>query len=112
MEELIKKALKKLGLSEDLWEKISVTSETEIESAVKKLASEQREEKVRAGLKEKGLTEDFDKMLESKIDQAVTKAIQTHDAKKLETDKKKADEDAKTEEEKKTGGGRSQEKGG
>jgi len=98
MKELIQKALKLAGLSEDLWDTISVTSEPEIESAVKKLASTQREEKIKAALKEKGLTDDLDKMLESKVDQAVTKAIQTHDAKKLEADKTKADEDAKTEE--------------
>lgn len=100
MKELIQKALKAVGLSEDLWDKISVTSDTEIESAVKKLASETRENSIKAALKEKGLDGDLDKLLQSKVDQAVTKAIQTHDANKsLEADAKiKADADVKAKE--------------
>ena len=101
MKELIQKALKAIGLSEDLWEKITVTSETEIESAVKKLASEQREEKIREVLKKEGLTDDLDKMIESKADQAVTKGIKTYDENRNADAKKKADEDAKAEEAKK-----------
>jgi len=83
METLIKQALKALGLDEALWTKISVASETEIEGAVKKLARTEREEKIKGALKKEGLDNDYDKHVQSLIDQRVTEALKTQ-AEKLE----------------------------
>lgn len=94
----IKQALKNAGLDEGLSGKIIVKSEAEIADAVKKLGNDMKEEGIKAALKEKGLDGDFDKILQSKIDSAISKAISAHDQKKetdkLAADKAKADEDA------------------
>ncbi len=100
MEELIKKALKKVGLSEDLWEKISVTSETEIESAVNKLIRTERESVIREALKKAGIPEgELDKLTQSVSDNRVSDAIKTHDD-KLKADKILTDEEKRIAEEK------------
>jgi len=123
METLIKQALKALGLDEALWTKISVASESEIEGAVKKLARTEREEKIKQALKDKGLDSDYDKHVQSLIDQRVTEALKTQ-AEKLEATRiveaeakriadEKAAEEAKklkeAEESKKAGGGENKE---
>jgi len=81
METLIKQALKKVGLAEGLWTQISVATESQIESAVMKLAKTERESNVRKILKEAGLEGDLDKITQSVSDQRVSEALKTHDEK-------------------------------
>ncbi|GAG45028.1 unnamed protein product, partial [marine sediment metagenome] len=80
MKELIQKALKAAGLSEALWEKISVTSASEIESAVASLSKTEREASLRTVLKEAGLEDEFDKHVNSEADNRATKAVLTNSA--------------------------------
>ena len=92
METLIKEALKKAGLPEALWDKIKVTSATEIESAVANLVRTERDASIREALKKAGIPEDeLDKHTQSISDNRVSEAVKTHDD-KLKADKEKEDE--------------------
>ena len=93
--DLIKTALKKVGLKEDLAEGLmeKIKSEEDIEGVIKDLKEKNKTDLNEADLdkilKEAGLTDLHEKILKAKVDRVLQKAIQTHDEKL----KAKADKD-------------------
>jgi len=83
----IKTALKKAGLSEDLWKKITVKTVDEIAGAITQLKADTNKaksytnEELISILKDAGLDGAFQKALQSETDRRVLQAIKTHDEK-------------------------------
>jgi len=112
--DLIKTALKKAGLKEDLAEDLEkkIKTEDEIEAVVNELKEKQKKEDLTEAdldkiVKEAGLEELYEKVLKAKVDRVLQKAIQTHDEKlkaKAEEERKQAEaeEEKKKAEEKMT----------
>ena len=98
---LVKQALKKAGLDEELAKDIKITNESEIEAEIEKLKSkvDLTPEQLTEALKKAGLEESYKKHLQSETDKRVSQAIATHDL-KLSKEKEEATAKAKAEEEK------------
>ena len=102
LKDLIKTALKKAGLKEDLADELEkkVKSEEEIEDAVKELVEKEKTKSeltfddLKRMIKEADLEELLEKYVKSEADRVVTKAIKSHDDKL----KEKADEARKQKE--------------
>ena len=99
---LVKKALKKAGLDEELAKDIKITNESEIEAEVEKLKGkvELTPEQLKEAIKKAGLEESYNKHLQSETDRRVTQAIATHDL-KLSKEKEEVATKEKAEEKKK-----------
>ena len=98
---LVKQALKKAGLDEELAKDIKITNESEIEAEVEKLKGkvELTPEQLKEAIKKAGLEESFNKHLQSETDRRVSQAIATHDL-KLSKEKEEAAAKVKADEEK------------
>jgi len=101
---LVKKALKKAGLDEELAKDIKIINESEIEAEIEKLKGkvELTPEQLKEAIKKAGLEESFNKHLQSETDRRVSQAIATHDL-KLSKEKEEAIAKTKADEEKKKG---------
>ena len=105
----IREALKKAGLPEDDFSKISVNRESEIPDAVKTYKRKIDTEKLETLAKEAGLSDVFKTTVQSETDKRVTQALETakkkheEEIKKLKAEKtKKSDLDEKSDLDKKS----------